>query len=177
MENNANRGNINKDKDEFVSTIITNRQGKVFIFIRKDDLKLDAGKKDFISGHIKESEIPIHAMYREINEETGILPEEILRFFNLGEMNLPHPLIKDKKVYTYCVMIDFTIEQLQKSINNKAKDKEFKAIRQLENMDELLHDMKNRSSDWRIFCSEELEQKINMASKLINTNIKDILAK
>ena len=85
-----------KDKNEFVSTIVTNSQGKVFYFIRRDDLKLDPGKKDFISGHIKENEIPIHAMYREINEETGILPEKILKFWNLGEISLPHQLLKGK---------------------------------------------------------------------------------
>ena len=84
------------DKNEFVSTIVTNSQGKVFYFIRRDDLKLDPGKKDFISGHIKEDEIPIHAMYREIKEETGILPEEILKFWNLGEIPLPHQLLKGK---------------------------------------------------------------------------------
>ena len=131
-----------KDKNEFVSTIVTNSQGKVFYFIRRDDLKLDPGKKDFISGHIKEDEIPIHAMYREIKEETGILPEEIIKFLNLGEINLPHPLLKNKKCQLYCIMINHTIEQFQESINNKAKDKEFKEIQQLDSIEDLLKDIK-----------------------------------
>ncbi len=157
-----------KDKNEFVSTIVTNSQGKVFYFIRRDDLKLDPGKKDFISGHIKEDEIPIHAMYREIKEETGILPEEIIKFLNLGEINLPHPLLKNKKCQLYCIMINHTIEQFQESINNKAKDKEFKEIQQLDSIEDLLKDIKDTTSNWRIFCSTELEEKINMAIKFIN---------
>lgn len=156
------------DKDEFVSTIVTNSQGKIFCFVRKDDLKLDPGKKDFISGHIKENELPIHAMYREINEETGILPEKIIKFWNLGEINLPHPLLKNKKCHLYCIMINHTIEQLQESINNKAKDKEFREIQQLDSIEDLLKDIKDITSNWRIFCSTELEEKINMAIKFIN---------
>lgn len=158
---------MRKDKNEFVSTIVTNLQGKVFCFTRRDDLKLDAGKKDFISGHIKENEIPIHAMYREINEETGILPEKILKFWNLGEISLPHQLLKGKKCHLYCIVIDYTIEQLRESIENIADDKEFKEIQQLDSIEDLLKDMKDISYNWRIFCSVELEQKIGIASKFI----------
>lgn len=166
---------MNKDKQEFVTTIVSNKQGNVFCFIRKDDLKLDAGKKDFISGHIKENEIPIHAMYREFHEETGILPQEILKFFNLGEINLPHKLLKGKKVHTYCVIIDYTIEQLEESIKNKAISQEFKAIQVYNNMQDLLEDIKDISSNWRFFCSEELEQKMQDASKIISDNTKKVV--
>lgn len=156
-----------KDIDEFVSTIVVNKEGKFFVFTREDNLKLDPGKKDFISGHIKANgEIPIQAMYREILEETGIQPEEIVKFYNLGTISLPHPQIKDKICHVYCIVIDFTKEQLSESIKQRAKEKEIKEVEEINTIKDLITDIKDLKSNWRIFCSKELEEKIDMANNV-----------
>lgn len=46
---------------------------------RRKDLKLDPGKYDLCSGHMKEEEVPTQTMYREIREEIGVKQEEIKR--------------------------------------------------------------------------------------------------
>ncbi len=158
--------NIQTDKDEFVSAIVTNKEGKIFRFIRKDNQKLDAGKTDMISGHIKNNgEIPIQAMYREIIEETGISYKEV-RIHNLGNIALPHPLIKDKQCCIFLAVIDYTQEQLNKSIKERATEKEIERAEMLESFNALKQDIKNTKSNWRIFYTEELGQKIDFAQDL-----------
>lgn len=158
--------NMQTDKDEFVSAIVINNEGKIFRFIRKNNQKLDAGKTDMISGHIKNNgEIPIQAMYREMTEETGINYEEI-QIHNLGNIALPHPLIKDKQCCIFLAIIDYTQEQLNRSIKEKAKEKEIEKAEILENFDALKQDIKNAKSNWRIFYTEELGQKIDLAQKI-----------
>ncbi len=68
---------MNKDKLEFVSAIITNNEGNVLLLKRRKDLKLDPGKYDLCSGHMKEGEVPTQTMYREIAEEIGVKQGEI----------------------------------------------------------------------------------------------------
>lgn len=160
--------NNKQDKDEFVSGIIVNKEGKVFRFIRKDNLKLDPGKKDFISGHIKNGEVPTQAMYREIREETGIGYDEIIQLYSLREIELPHPLIKNKTCQTYCVIIPHTEEKLNKSIKERATEKEIERAEQLENLEELKEDMRDENSNWRVFFSKELEDTIDIAKQIIN---------
>ncbi len=163
-------GNINQDKDEFVTTIVINKQGNTFRFIRKNNLKLDAGKKDLISGHIKANgESPMQAMYREVREETGIEPEEIIECYSLGKISLPHLLLKDKLCYVYCIEIDYTEEELNKSIQEKALEKEVEKAEKLNNLEELLVDIKDEKSNWRVYCSKELEEKINIAKKIVSS--------
>jgi len=160
-----------QDKDEFVSTMVVNKQGKAFSFIRKNNQKLDPGKKDLISGHIKAGgEVPIQAMYRELREEIGIMQEDIQAFYSLGEIKLPHPKLKDKICHSYCVLIDYTKEQLEKSIQERATEKELEKVEELESLQALLEDIKNVNSNWRVYCSQELEQKINLAIELLQKN-------
>lgn len=162
--------NSKQDKDEFISAIVVNKQGKTFRFIRKDNLKLDAGKKDLISGHIKLGEVPAQAMYREIKEETGIQQEEIIKFYSLGAIKLPHVLLKDKECHIYCIVIDYTEEQLNESIQKRALEQEVERAEQLDNLDELLEDIKDENSNWRVYCSKELEEKINMIKQIENND-------
>ena len=158
--------NIQTDKEEFVSAIVINKKGQIFRFIRKDNQKLDPGKTDMISGHIKNNgETPTQAMYREIIEETGINHEEI-QIHNLGNMTLPHPLIKDKQCCIFLAIIDYTQEQLNESIKEKAKEKEIEKAETLENFEALKQDIKNAKSNWRIFYTEELGQKIDLAQEI-----------
>lgn len=163
--------NIKQDKDEFVTTIVINKQGNTFRFIRKNNLKLDPGKKDLISGHIKTNgETPMQAMYREIREETGIRQEEILQCYSLGTMELPHVLLKGKTCHVYCIVIDYTEEQLNQSIQERALEQEVERAERLDNTEELLEDIKDKKSNWRVYCSKDLVEKINMAKSLIEGN-------
>ncbi len=158
--------NTKKDIDEFVSTIVANKQGKIYRFIRKKSQKLDPGKKDLISGHIKQGEAPIQAIYREIYEETGIEVTQILQFYNLGDMDLPHPLLKNKKVHMYGTVVDFTEEQLNQSIKQNSIEKEIEIAEELESLQELEEDIKN-GENWRIFWTPKLGEKINIMKQLI----------
>ena len=162
----------NKDKNEFVTTLVVNKEGKTFSFIRKENQKLDPGKKDLISGHIKNNgEVPIQAMYREIREETGLQQEDILKFYSLGEMPLPHLKLQNKICHVYCILIDYNQEQLSKSIEERAQEKEIERVEELENLQALIEDIKDETSNWRVYCSKEFEEKINMANELLNKGI------
>ena len=49
--------------------------------------KLDPGKYDFCSGHMKDGEIPLQSMYRELKEEMGLsLDKDKLRYENTLEI-------------------------------------------------------------------------------------------
>ena len=69
----------NEDKLEFVSAIITDKEKRPLILKRCNNLRLDPGKYDMCSGHMKNGEIPLQSMYRELNEELGMEPNNILK--------------------------------------------------------------------------------------------------
>ena len=75
---------MDKDKLEFVSTIITNNEGNVLLLKRRNDLVLDPEKYDLCSGHMKEGEVPMQTIYREMHEKLGIKQEEIGNVEKIG---------------------------------------------------------------------------------------------
>ena len=107
-----------KDKNEFVSCIITNEDGNVLVLKRRNDVKLDPGKYDFCSGHMKEGEVPMQTMYRELNEEIGIRPEHILFKVKLGDIETPHKKLKNTITHLYHVEIGLSEEEINEMIKN-----------------------------------------------------------
>lgn len=106
-----------KDKLEFVSSIITNKEGKVLLLKRRKDLNLDPGKYDLCSGHMKEGEIPIQSMYREINEEIGLEPHRLKLIEKLKDIETPHEKFKGTTTHLFHVEVDLDMEEINKNIH------------------------------------------------------------
>ena len=111
---------MNKDKLEFVSAIITNNEGNVLLLKRRKDLKLDPGKYDLCSGHMKEGEVPTQTMYREIAEEIGVKQGEIKTIERVGDIITPHEKLNNTTTHMYLIQIDLSEEE----INNRLKNVE-----------------------------------------------------
>ena len=103
---------------EFVSTIITNKEGNVLLLKRRNDLEVDSGKYDLCSGHMKEGEVPMQTIYRKMNEELGIKQEEIKKVEEIADIPTPHRDLKGTTCHMYYVQIDLTA----KEINSKLKE-------------------------------------------------------
>ena len=146
-----------KDKIEFVSCLITNKEGNVIIFKRRKDLKLDAGKFDFCSGHIKEGEIPMQSMYRELKEETGINPDQI-NLQKVGIIGTPHPKFIETLCYAYYGIIDINIEKLNEMIKS-VEEPELEEAFCIEDINTLRKDMQE-TKQMQYFL-EAIEQKMN----------------
>lgn len=108
---------MNNDKLEFVSTIITNNEGNVLLLKRRNDLKLDSGKYDLCSGHMKSGEAPMQTIYRKMYEELGIKQEEIRKVEKIEDIPTPHKDLKGTICHIYHVEIDLTSNE----INNRLK--------------------------------------------------------
>lgn len=117
------RGKMNQDKLEFVSAIITNKEGNVLILKRRETLRLDPGKYDMCSGHMKTGESPMQSMYREIKEETGIKVEEIKEIEHLGDITTPHPQFSNTITHIYHIVIDLKLEEINEKIK-QTKERE-----------------------------------------------------
>ena len=117
--------NINQKNDiiEFVSSIITNKEGNVLILKRRDTLKLDPGKYDMCSGHMQKGEVPMQSLYRELLEETGITQNDIKKMEHLGDIATPHPKFPNTTTHIYHVLIDLELEDINKRIQ-KTKNRE-----------------------------------------------------
>ena len=107
-----------KDKLEFVSGIITNKDGNVLLLKRNGNLKLDPSKYDFCSGHIKEGEIPLQSMYRELHEEIGLEPHQIKKIEQVGTIETPHSKLKNTLTHIYDIQIDLSIEKINEMIKS-----------------------------------------------------------
>ena len=162
-----------KDKIEFVSCLITNKEGNVIIFKRREDLKLDAGKFDFCSGHIKEGEIPMQSMYRELKEETGLNPEQI-KLQKVGIIGTPHPKFEATLCYAYYGIIDIKIEKLNEMIKS-VEEPELEEAFCLENINALRKEMQQENNNYRTnytkqmqYFLEAIEQKMNEKAEKVN---------
>lgn len=114
---------MNQDKLEFVSAIITNKEENVLILKRRETLRLDPGKYDMCSGHMKNGESPMQSMYREIKEETGIKLEEIKEIEHLGDITTPHPKFPNTITHIYHIVIELKIEEINERIK-QTKERE-----------------------------------------------------
>ena len=124
---------MNKDKLEFVSAIITNNEGKVLLLKRRNDLVLDAGKYDLCSRHMKECEVPMQTIYREMYEELGIKQEEITKVQKIADIPTPHKKLKGTICHMYHVEIDLTQKEINQRLK-KIKEPEIESAQYIENI-------------------------------------------
>jgi len=157
--------NIKNDIKEFVSAIITNKNGNVLIIRRLDTLKLDPGKFDMCSGHMKNGEVPMQSMYRELIEEIGIKVEDIKKIEHLGDISTPHSKFPNTKTHIYHVSIDLSLEEINNRIK-QTKDREMdyalylasiNALRRMQEETELIR-TKNTEEMEKVY--QLLEQKL-----------------
>lgn len=146
---------MNKDKLEFVSAIITNKQGNVLLLKRKDTLPLDPGKYDLCSGHMKELEVPMQSMLRELKEETGITREQIKRMENLGDIKTPHKKFLNTICHMYHIEVDLNGEQINKMIKQVEKP-EMESAHYLKDVNEL-RTVQKYTDFMRTIYTEEIE--------------------
>lgn len=145
---------MNNDKLEFVSSIITNKEGNVLIAKRKDTLKLDPGKYDLCSGHMKEGEIPIQSIYREIREELGITQDDIINIEKLGEIKTPHKKFLDKICHMYHIEISLTSQEINKRIK-EIKEPEIEFVQYVEDINMLRRVQKYTSLMRTVYTDEQ----------------------
>ena len=161
--NNIELGNTKNDIKEFVSAIITNKNGNPLIIKRLDTLKLDPGKYDMCSGHMKQGECPMQSMYRELMEEVGILPDDIKRMEHLGDIPTPHIKFPNTITHIYNVSIDLQLEEINERIE-KTKDREMDFALYLASIDSL-RKMEQETKLVRTEYTEEIEKIYQLLEK------------
>ena len=155
-----------KDKLEIVSAIITNKEGNVLLLKRKDTLKLDPGKYDLCSGHMKTQEVPMQSMLRELKEETGITQEQIKRMDNLGNIKTPHEMFLDTICHMYHIEIDLSIEQINKMIK-EVEEPEMERAHYLKDVSEL-RIIQKYTDFMRTINTEEIEKVLIKLQETLN---------
>ena len=169
MEN-EKQTTLAKDKLEFVSGIITNKEGNVLILKRRKDLKLDPGKFDLCSGHMKEGELPLQSMYREIEEETGIDPYQIKSIEKIGDIETPHEKLKNTVTHIFHAQIEKSLREINKSIKNMQKPEMEKALF-LKDV-ETLRVLQRDSEMLRTVYTDELENIFKIMEERMKVNQK-----
>ena len=167
MEN-SKRNTLAKDKIEFVSSIITNEQGNVAIFKRRKDLKLDPGKYDFCSGHMKDGEVPMQSMYRELNEEIGLKPEQIKYMEQIGIIGTPHKKFLDNTLsHIYHVRINLTQEELNQMIKS-VEEPEMDEVLYLKDIEQVRKEMQKENSQMRMIYTKQMKYALDAIEQRIN---------
>lgn len=126
-----------KDKLEFVSAIITDKNKRPLILKRCNNLRLDPGKYDMCSGHMKNGEVPMQSMYRELGEELGMKPDNIIKMQHLKDIQTPHPKLKETISHIYHVETNLTEEQINNSIL-QIGEREIENVKYLKSIGELM---------------------------------------
>lgn len=147
---------MNEDKLEFVSAIITNKQGNVLLLKRKNTLPLDPGKYDLCSGHMKELEVPMQSMLRELKEETGITQEQIKRMENLGDIKTPHKKFLNTVCHMYHIEVNLNEEQINKMLK-EVKEPEMESAHYLKDVNEL-RTVQKYTDFMRTIYTEEIDK-------------------
>ena len=156
-----------KDKLEFVSSIVTDKVGKILIFKRREDLKLDPGKYDFCSGHIKEGEGPIQAMYREMKEELGISFEQIKKMNYLCAIETPHK--KFKKTITHIFDVTVNLDKELDEMIAKVNEPEMQEIMRIDSIEELIKMLSDQDGgNCRMEITKELENILKVLEIKLN---------
>lgn len=176
--NNVELNNTENDITEFVSTIITNKNGNPLIIRRLDTLQLDPGKFDMCSGYMKNGECPMQSMYRKLMEEVGVLPYDIKRMEHLGDISTPHSKFPDTITHIYHVLIELDREEINRRIE-KTKDREMDFALYLRNID-ALRKIQKETNLIRINYTEEtekiyqlLEQKLKDRKEMENSKCEE----
>ena len=149
-----------KDKLEFVSSIITNKKGNVLLLKRKDSLKLDPGKYDSCSGHMKEGEVPIQSMLREMEEELGITINDIKNIEKLADIQTPHHKFLKTTCHIYHIEIDIEIQEINKRIR-EVKEPEIENAQFLEDVN-MLRRVQKYTNLMRFNYTVEVEKVLNI---------------
>lgn len=157
---------MNKDKLEFVSAIITNKEGNILLLKRREDLKLDPGKYDNCSGHMKEGETPTQTVYREIKEEIGVKQEEIKKIERIGDIQTPHEELKNTTTHMFLIQIDLSEEEINERIK-KVKEPEMEKAQYIKNIN-VLRNIQKYSDFMRSIYTEELEGILKTAQEKLN---------
>lgn len=145
-----------KDILEFVSSIITNKQGNVLLLKRKNNLELDPGKYDLCSGHVKQGENPIFTMLREMKEELNLELEKINSIEEIGTIPTPHKQFANTKCHMYHIIVSLSEEQINEMIKN-APEPEIEEAIFLQDFD-VLRNLQNNSNLCRIGYNENLNE-------------------
>ena len=151
-----NEKNDNRDRLEFISTIITNPKGNVLLLKRSKKLKLDPSKYDMCSGHMKTGEVPMQTVYREMKEELKIDLEDIRHVELLGTINTPHEKLESTKTHIYNVGINLSLEEINERIRSILNGEIEEAL-YLENINEL-RKLQNNTSLFRTKYTKETER-------------------
>lgn len=157
---------MNKDKLEFISAIITNNEGNVLLLKRRNDLKLDPGKYDNCSGHMKEGETPTQTVYREIKEEIGVKQEEIKKIERIGDIQTPHEKLKNTITHMFLVQIDLSKEEINKRLKS-VEEPEMENAQYIKNIN-ILRNIQKYSNFMRSTYTEELEGIFKTAQQKLN---------
>lgn len=157
---------MNKDKLEFVSAIITNDEGNVLLLKRRKDLKLDPGKYDLCSGHMKEGEAPTQTMYREIGEEIGVKQQEIKKIERLGDITTPHKKLNNTTTHMYLIQIDLSEEEINKRLKN-VEEPEMENAQYVKNLN-ILRNVQKYGDFMRSIYTEELEEVFKTVQEKLN---------
>lgn len=155
-----------KDKLEFVSAVIMNEKENVLILKRKDTLALDPEKYDLCSGHMKEGEVPIQSMYREIQEELGIKQEEIKSIENIGNIKTPHKELKNTICHMYLIQIELDEKEINKRIK-EVKDPEIENVQYVKNIN-VLRNIQKYSDFMRTIYTNEMEKIFRIVQEKLN---------
>ena len=157
---------MNKDKLEFVSAIITNDEGNVLLLKRRKDLKLDPGKYDLCSGHMKEGEVPTQTMYREIAEEIGVKQGEIKNIERVGDIITPHEKLNNTTTHMYLIQIDLSEEEINNRLKN-VEEPEMENAQYVKNLN-ILRNVQKYSDFMRSIYTEELEEVFKTVQEKLN---------
>ena len=160
--------NDKRDINEFVSSVITNQQGNVLILKRLNTLKLDPGKYDLCSGHMKANEIPIQAMLRELNEELGINMEDIISYENIGTIKTPHLKFPNTKCHMFHIIINMKTDEINRRIK-QVPEIEMDKSEFVENIEELKKILKNTNL-FRTLYTDEVEQVLRKIETKLSHN-------
>ena len=155
------------DKNEFVSSIITNSNGNVLLFKRKSTLRMDPGKYDFCSGHMKFGEIPMQSMLRELLEEIGIRYEQLTFMDKVADIETPHPKLKRTVTHLYYIVLDLPEEKINDMIGN-VEEPELEDAEFLDNIEELRTKMIEEKDNFRMEYTDDMKMAINEVKKKIN---------
>lgn len=156
-----------EDKDEFVSCIIIDRDGRPLRLERMMDQKLDPGKDDICSGHIKKvHETAMHAVIRELDEEMKMQVQDVVEMYKIGQIETPHAMLRGTTTHMYCVVTNLSIEEINEKIQG-VENREIQNATFLGSIEELRNQIKDPKSNWRVVYTEQIEKTLCIIEDII----------
>lgn len=162
-----------KDKNEFISCIVMDSQGRPMRFKRSDHLELDPGMFDNVSGHMKHGEVPLHAVIRELTEEVNFQTSEIKEIYSLGKMQINHPVMKDIMIHVYCLVTSCSEKEINEKIKELEKPELVEAI-YLPSIEQLEEELQDTNGNWRINFGAKQNEMIEKLKKIAQERIEKL---